>query len=127
MQPYKLRESKSYSKFLSCCRSEEECYCKKEPKTGSITECIKMIIDNQLNELEELKQETLEEAASKLFGSLKTGIGAERRAIWMNGAKWQQEQDKKLYNEVFEWLAHKDYLSDEVEIIQKEFEQFKNK
>ena len=38
-----------------------------------------------------------------------------------------QEQDKKLYNEVFEWLAHKDYLSDEVEIIQKEFEQFKNK
>jgi hypothetical protein len=35
---------------------------KEEPKTGSITECIKMIIDNQLNELEELKQETLEEA-----------------------------------------------------------------
>jgi hypothetical protein len=33
---------------------------KEEPKTGSITECIKMIIDNQLNELEELKQETCE-------------------------------------------------------------------
>jgi hypothetical protein len=58
-----------------------------------------MIIDNQLNELEEPKQETIEEAASKLFGSLKTGIGAERRAIWMNGAKWQQEQDKKMYSE----------------------------
>jgi hypothetical protein len=38
-----------------------------------------------------------------------------------------KEQNKKLYSEVFEWLAHKDYLSDEVEIIQKEFEEFKNK
>jgi hypothetical protein len=45
-----------------------------------------------------MKQETLEEVASKLFGSLKTGIGAERRAIWMNGAKWQQEQDKNKYS-----------------------------
>ena len=41
-------------------------------------------------------KETLDEAASKLFGSLKTGIGAEGRAIWMNGAKWQQE---KMYSE----------------------------
>jgi hypothetical protein len=28
---------------------------------------------------------------------------------------------------IFEWLANKDYLSDEVDIIQKEFEQFKKK
>jgi hypothetical protein len=48
---------------------------------------------------EKAKQETLEEAANKLFGSLKTGIGAERRAIWMNGAKFQQEQDKNKYSE----------------------------
>lgn len=38
-----------------------------EPKTGSMTECIKMIIDNQLNELEELKQKTLEETAERLY------------------------------------------------------------
>jgi len=70
--PYGVKTSKKYgwfkiiipqeepkqecNKYLSCCRSEEECHCKKEPKTGSITECIKMIIDNQLNELEETKQ-----------------------------------------------------------------------
>jgi hypothetical protein len=41
--------------------------------------------------------------------------------------KFQQEQDKNKYSEVFEWLANKDYLSDEVDIIQKEFEQFKKK
>ena len=40
--------------------------------------------------------ETSEEAASKLFGSLETGIGAERRTIWMNGAKWQAE---RMYSE----------------------------
>jgi hypothetical protein len=36
MQPFKLKESKSYSKFLSCCRSEEECHCKKEPKQETL-------------------------------------------------------------------------------------------
>jgi hypothetical protein len=46
---------------------------------------------------------------------------------FIEGAKWQQEQDKNNYSEVFEWLANKDYLSDDVDIIQKEFEQFKKK
>ena len=36
-------------------------------------------------------------------------------------------KQKTSYNEVFEWLASKDYLSDKVETIQKEFEDFKNK
>jgi hypothetical protein len=109
---------------------------KEETKTGSITECIKMIIDNQLNELEELKQETLEEdkliqfalsEAKKWVGESNHHKIATYATAISVGAKWQQEQDKKMYSEVFEWLANKDYLSDEVDIIQKEFEQFKKK
>ena len=34
---------------------------------------------------------------------------------------------QKMYSEVFQWLASRDYLSDKVDIIQKEFEQFKKK
>jgi hypothetical protein len=37
------------------------------------------------------------------------------------------KKKKKKYNEVFDWLAKKDYLSDKVKTIQKEFEEFKNK
>ena len=72
---------------------------------------------------EEHKQETLEEVAKKQWGNVhRTGVLG-----FIEGAKWQQEQDKNNYSEVFEWLANKDYLSDEVDIIQKEFEQFKKK
>jgi hypothetical protein len=60
LQNLKEEAKQEHNKYLSCCRSKEECHCKEEPKTGSMSECIKMIIDNQLNELEELKQETLE-------------------------------------------------------------------
>jgi hypothetical protein len=49
--------------------------------------------------VEESKKETLEEAANRLFGSLETGIGAKRRMIWMNGAKWKAEQDKNKYSD----------------------------
>lgn len=38
-----------------------------------------------------------------------------------------KEAAEKMYNEVFEWLSSKDYLSDKVDVIQKEFEQFKKK
>jgi hypothetical protein len=72
---------------------------------------------------EEVKKETLEEFAKKQWGNVhRTGVLG-----FIEGAKWQQEQDKNNYSEVFEWLANKDYLSDEVDIIQKEFEQFKKK
>jgi hypothetical protein len=43
---------------------------------------------------------------------------------FVDGAKWQQERS---FSELFQWLASKDYLSDELLIIQKEFEQFKKK
>jgi hypothetical protein len=82
---------------------------------------------------EEPKQETLEEAAKRY-----AVIKRERKRLsnrefdfcqkdFIEGTKWQQEQDKNKYSEVFEWLANKDYLSDEVELLQKEFEQFKKK
>lgn len=47
-------------------------------------------------EKEELKQETLEEAAEKYNSQF---IGQNEFAIedFKNGAKWQQEQDKKMY------------------------------
>ena len=75
-----------------------------------------------------MKQETLEEVASRLLynkypyhppqdsGYLKD--------MFIEGAKWQQE---RMCSEVFEWLSSKNYLSDKVYIIKKEFEQFKNK
>ena len=47
-----------------------------------------------------------------------------KRKAFINGAKWQAE---RMYSEVFEWLSSKDYLSDKVDVIKKEFEQFKKK
>jgi hypothetical protein len=80
---------------------------------------------------EEPKQEPLEEIASKLFGSLKTGIGAERRVIWMNGVKWQQEQDKNKFSEeeVMQILInYLHYLTTNDDRTAEEwFEQFKKK
>ena len=78
-----------------------------------------------------MKQETLEEAAKIAWQDYEHEEGnlysTTFRGGFIAGAKWQQEQDKKLYSEVFEWLSSKDYLSDKVDIIQKEFEQFKKK
>jgi hypothetical protein len=84
----------------------------------------------------EAKQETPEEAAERTnpviirstpFGSKYEWVPKKERKQFVEGAKWQQEQDKNNYSEVFEWLANKDYLSDKVELIQKEFEEFKKK
>jgi hypothetical protein len=83
-----------------------------------------------------MKQETIEEAAEKycLINNIPTDqmIVKNNRScefetpvtMFIKGAKWQA---KRMYSEVFEWLANKDYLSDKVEPIQKEFEQFKKK
>jgi hypothetical protein len=127
---------------------------KEEPKTGSITECIKMSIDNQLNELEELKQETLEEAAftagEEAFKSFKKAILEANRFDYVcgftAGAKWQQEhcekelevakelflsvcrEKSKMYSEeeVVEILKRFNSLSTKIPII-RFFEQFKKK
>jgi len=73
--------------------------------------------------LEEPKQETLEQASWR-FNPLKKLDGEFLRAAFMKGAEWQAE---RMYSEVFEWLSERDYLTDKVDIIRKEFEQFKNK
>jgi len=75
-------------------------------------------------------KQTLEEAAHKMLDdygikSMGQSIGVlEVKKLMVKMAKWQAERS---YSELFQWLASKDYLSDELLIIQKEFEQFKNK
>lgn len=83
------------------------------------------------------KQETLEEATDKSLqdeinywyektGSL-TSKDIVKRAYSLGiktGAEWQA---RRSYNEVLEWLANNDYLSDKVEIIKEEFNQNKKK
>jgi hypothetical protein len=68
---------------------------KEEPKQGTMSEAIKQVINNQL------KQETLEEAAEKHFLNSPDayGINEECRNSFIEGAKWQQEQDKNKYSE----------------------------
>jgi hypothetical protein len=80
MQPFKLKESKSYSKFLSCCRSVEECHCKKEPK-----------------------QETLEEFRSYYIeiitvDGVKFNLHEIINYAYNIGVKWQQEQSERFCN-----------------------------
>jgi hypothetical protein len=79
-----------------------------------------------------MKQETLEQAAESYNDDFQIKGGSKAPYIknqhimnhFIAGAKWQQE---RMYSEVFEWLSSKDYLSDKMEFIQKEFEQFKKK
>ena len=72
-----------------------------------------------------MKQETLEEAAKKLFGNLETGIGAERKRIWLNGVKWQQERSYSE-EEVFELLENLvETFNPPTDNLKKWFEQFK--
>ena len=75
------------------------------------------------------EKETLEEAAKKLFGSLETGIGAERRMIWMNGAKWQSEKNKKYIHKLLDIIQWYDNNSDVRPDLEKFewYEQSKNK
>ena len=81
---------------------------KEEHKQGSIVEAVKEIISNQLQQVEELRQETLEKDAKDFientmkfsFTSNDTKTQANRMLKCVEfGAKWQQEQSKNLYNE----------------------------
>ena len=72
-----------------------------------------------------MEQETLEEAAENFANSkewLNGGASNWVQFTFKEGAEWQAN---RMYNEVFEWLGKKDYLTDEVDILRKEFEQFK--
>jgi hypothetical protein len=71
-------------------------------------------------------KETLEEAVERLYpfidgeDELNNQI-SEGRSDFIQGAKWQAGRS---YTELLEWLVSKDYLSDKVDVIKKEFEQF---
>lgn len=107
----------------------------KENKQGSIVEAVKEVINNQLQQIEELRQETLEEARVnnliKLFGK---DFDLEPRNViencndsFINGAKWQQEQmcsDEiiNILDNIRYWdTCPNDYMS----IIEQFLEQFK--
>jgi len=68
---------------------------------------------------EELKQETLEETAERLFPFTKNDNENRniiiKRLYWIDGAKWQTD-------EIFKWLESKDYLTDSKETIQEEYD-----
>jgi hypothetical protein len=78
---YFSAKPKQYSNYLSCCRSEEECYCKEEPK-----------------------QETLEEVCDKVLNYLYPNCKKEMSSLQYNNsinslksiAKWQQERSYSL-------------------------------
>lgn len=68
-------------------------------------ETIKLAIP-MMQDKEENKQETLEEAAERLYPTTINSftdsgfdMSETERLIFINGAKWQQEQDKNLYTE----------------------------
>ena len=83
-------------------------------------------------------KETLEEVAKRLFpdGCDGTNRSAEiYRRIFIEGAKWQQEQDKKMYsekevlnilNEYGYAIINEDKINS-IGTIEKWFEQFKKK
>ena len=74
-------------------------------------------------------QETLEEAAIKNCESITHPYFDREKAMFIKGAKWQQEQDKKIYSEA-EVLKLLINFSDERTFLKKDvailwFEQFK--
>jgi hypothetical protein len=93
-----------------------------------------------------MKQETLEEAAEK-YNSQFVSQNEFSIEDFINGAKWQQEQDKNKYSEkdlieFSEWVSHNDWVylprksywvNEEQEELEQKFttkelfEQFKNK
>jgi hypothetical protein len=75
-------------------------------------------------------QETLEEA-EKEFEKLLNGKGLPTKQLTEVAEHYfiigYEIAKERSYSEVFEWLASKDYLSDKVDVIQKEFGEFKKK
>jgi hypothetical protein len=90
-------------------------------------------------------KETLEEVAERYVDCFEFGIAHPRRVAknaFINGAKWQQEQDKNKFSEedmkqfalkcVITYTFNKNFISDNFRIpIERnnnnQFEQFKNK
>ena len=88
-----------------------QCYCGYSPKEEEFElvsigeETIKLAIP-MMQDKEEIKQETIEEAAERLYPTTINSftdsgfdMSETERLIFINGAKWQQEQNKNLYSE----------------------------
>lgn len=77
------------------------------------------------------KQETLEEAAMKMYPIKKDPSGYDinmfSRYGFYNGAKWQQEQDKNKYSEEEVYIILEKFRNLPLIQFQEWFEQFKNK
>ena len=78
-----------------------------------------------------MKQETLEEAAERLYSNdefydeIYCDIGKFSREKWIEGAKWQQEQDKNKYSQLDVVRILSKYETLNNEDFNKWFEQFK--
>jgi hypothetical protein len=111
-----------------------------EPKTGSLVESIQEVTKDLLREINELKQETLEEAVDKLY-PLTGEVGIDHRNYlrkegFIEGSKWQSEQDKNKFSEedmiqfsAIAYLAMIDPTNNKSfeELLQIWFEKFKKK
>jgi hypothetical protein len=99
-------EPKQYSKYLSCCRSEEECHCKEEPKQETLQEVV-MYHQELFNYLHgelgtislESEMQEIERIVLKNYNinALNFEIDALKREI--KTLKNQQEQDKNKYSD----------------------------
>lgn len=73
--------------FNNSCKNTTKCYC----GHTTMCDCVDMLELGQIPE--EPKQETLEEAAERLYPGVDRQVD---RMLFINGAKWQQE--KKRYS-----------------------------
>ena len=90
------------------------------PKQGTVSEALKQVINNKLQE--EPVQETLEEFAKKAYLSrLEDCLNVDFDDGVKLGAKFSREQ---TIEDVFEWLTTNNYLTDLKETL---IENFKNK
>jgi len=91
-------EVKCYSKFNDGDFTDYKIIIpKEEPKQGSMSEAIKKVINDKLQE--EPKQETLEEYIQSLFTNEDEDNKILFSSLIRSGAKWQQEQDNNKYSQ----------------------------
>ena len=127
---YALAQSKAIQKSMHL---DSEMAYRSLPKQDE-TEHLLSTETNKNRLLEDVKQETLEEAAEWLYPENWESImdgqhdsNSYERNAFINGAKWQQEQDKKMYSEeeVIWMVLNNPYKFEDN--IREWFEQFKKK
>ncbi len=106
----------------------------KNRQTGAAGFVANKIMENAISEF---KQETLEEVAERIYPTTFVAIftqrdkvdkNKERRKIWIEGAKWQQERMFELVEEYNQMLVDPNVHEDHKEKSFKEwFKQFKKK